>query len=403
MSATYGQKSRNRNGQGKGRFSGLPLFRAATLPPRWRFGSSCAGRSRAAVLSLILAVSVAGLGMSVAGCERASSAAPAPQGRPASGGMPPMPVETALVTVAAMTDRFQAVGSIEATEGIQVVPEIDGIVTALPFKEGETVAAGELLVQLDEAQLKADLDRALALLEQSQVTYNRTKGIVDEQMGAQQRLDDAGAALKVAQANVDLARSRWSKTRITAPFSGVVGARRISTGAYVKAGQTLTELTRLTDLRVSFSAPERYLATLKQGDEVTVTTPAYPGMPVKGRITVIEPMLDADTRSAQIIASLDNPRSLLRPGMSALVETSLDTRSEALTIPSEAVFSEGTQSLVYRLNPDSTVSRVPVVLGTRGADAVEIREGLSPGNTVVRTGYQKLFPGAKVMPIPAQS
>jgi membrane fusion protein, multidrug efflux system len=313
-----------------------------------------------------------------------------------------MPVEIATVKTMTMADRFEAVGSIEATDGILVVPEIDGVVTALPFKEGDPVAKGDLLVQLDETQLKADLDRSLALLEQSKVTYDRTKGIVDEQMGAQQRLDDAAAALKVAQANADLVRSRWSKARITAPFSGVIGARRVSLGAYVKAGQPLTELARLTELRVSFSAPEKYLASLRQGAEVTVTTPAYPELKVRGRIAVIEPMLEAQTRSAQLIAAIENPRNLLRPGMSALVSAELRARAQALTIPSEAVFAEGSQSLVYRLQPDSTVTRVPVTLGTRDADAVEVCAGLTPDARVVRAGHQKLFEGAKVMPVQAQ-
>jgi membrane fusion protein (multidrug efflux system) len=313
--------------------------------------------------------------------------------------MPPMPVETALVEVATMADRFEAVGSVEATDGILVVPEIDGLVRALPFKEGDNVAQGDLLVQLDDAQLKAALDRSEAIYQQNKATFDRTKGIVDEEMSPQQKLDDAEAALKVAQADVDLARSRWSKTRITAPFSGVVGARRVSVGSFVKAGDALTELARLSELRVVFSAPERYLGSLSRGAEIVVTTPAYPEMRVKGRITVIEPMLDAGTRSAQLVAVIDNPGGRLRPGMSAQVSAEMNHRGTALTIPNEAVFVEGVQALVYRVQGDSTVTRVPVTLGTRLSDVVEVRDGLAAGARVVRAGHQKLFEGAKVLPV----
>ncbi|HXF58754.1 MAG TPA: efflux RND transporter periplasmic adaptor subunit [Candidatus Saccharimonadales bacterium] len=321
----------------------------------------------------------------------------------AGGGMgfkpPPMPVETAPVAQGRVADRFEAVGSIEASEAITVVSEIDGTVVRLPFQEGTTVGRGGVIAQLDDAQLRAEVNRTEALRDQAQSTFNRVKSVVDQGAGAPQDLDDAAASLKVAQANLALAKSRLSKTHIQAPFSGALGARRVSPGAFIRAGQAITDLAKLDELRVNFSAPERYLGQLHRGAEVQIATTAYPGYALRGRIDVVDPVLDPSTRSARIVARVRNPGGKFRPGMSANVSAVLSQRLNALTIPSEAIFAEGDQSFAYVVKTDSTVTRAALTLGTRLSDAVEVVKGLAPGQTVVRTGHQKLFEGAKVIPV----
>jgi len=310
-----------------------------------------------------------------------------------------MPVETAPVVQTRVADRFEAVGTIEASEAITVVSEIDGTVVRLPFQEGTSIARGGLIAQLDDAQLRAEVNRTEALRDQAQSTYNRVKSVVDQGAGAPQDLDDAAAALKVAEANLALARSRLSKTHIQAPFSGALGARRVSPGAFIRAGQAITDLANLSELRVNFSAPERYLGQLHRGAEVAIGTTAYPGYALRGRIDVVDPVLDPTTRSARIVARVRNPGGKFRPGMSANVSAVLSQRQNALTIPSEAIFAEGDQSFAYVVKADSTVTRSALTLGTRLTDVVEVVKGLSPGQTIVRTGHQKLFEGAKVIPV----
>jgi membrane fusion protein (multidrug efflux system) len=315
--------------------------------------------------------------------------------------MPPMPVETATVAQSTVADPFEAVGTIEAEDAITVVSEIDAKVISLPFKEGAAIAKGGLMAQLDDMQLRAEEERAQAILEQRKVTYNRIKTITDEGLGAAQTLDDAAAALKVAEADLTLIRARLQKTRIVAPFAGIVGARQVSPGAFVRAGSPITELAQVDRLRIDFSAPERYYSSLQRGAEVKVTTTAYPGYELTGRVDVIEPVVDQATRRAKIVARIDNPGGKFRPGMSANVTVVLSERENALVIPSEAVFVEGNQALVFVIQPDSTVARTPVELGTRLRERVEVLNGLAAGTKVVRAGHQKLFPGAKVMPISA--
>ena len=352
--------------------------------------------TRTKIRTRALAAPLFALVLLVTGCTK---------GGPKGGGgfsMPPMPAETSVVTRERVFDRFEAVGSIEAGEQITVVSEIDAVVVSLPFHEGQPVAKGTLLARLDDAQLKAEVDRAAATRDQAKSTYDRVKEVVEQKAGSAQDLDDAAAALKVAEANLALARTRLSKTHIVAPFSGVVGSKRVSPGAYLRVGTAITDLAQIAELKVTFSAPERYLATLKRGSEVTVSTTAFPNVLLTGRIDVVDPVLDPGTRSAQVIARVRNPRGEFRPGMSANVSAVLSERMNALTVPNEAVFAEGNQTLVYVVGADSTVARTPVTLGTRLADVVEVVNGLEPGQRIVVAGHQKLFDKARVIPVESQ-
>ena len=313
--------------------------------------------------------------------------------------MPPTPVEVTDVKTENIADKFEAVGTIEAIEEVKIVAEIDASVKSLPFNEGSLIKKGELIAQLDDSQLSAEVNRTEALYNQSQSAYNRVKIIVDQKAGSQQDLDDAVANLKVAEANYELARARNAKTRITAPFEGTIGTRKISIGTFLRTGQEITELANLKEIRVSFSAPERYLAQMKKDAKVVISSTIFPGYSVSGRIIAIEPILDSETRNVKVVARVQNPGQKFRPGMSANVAAILSEHADALTVPNEAVFANGDQSFVYVVNSDSTVSATPVTLGMQTPLVVEILTGLTKGSQVVRTGHQKLFDGAKVMPI----
>lgn len=316
--------------------------------------------------------------------------------------MPPMPVEVAEVKEQRVADKFEAVGTIEAIEEITVVSEINAAVVSLPFEEGSKIKRGDLIAQLDDSQLAAEVNRTEALYTQSQATYNRVKSIVEQKAGTPQDLDDALASLKVAEANLKLAKARLDKTHIVAPFDGIVGSRRVSVGSFLRTGDAITELANLNEIRVSFSAPERFLSQLKKGAEVIVSSPVYPGHEVTGKIIAIEPVIDPETRSARIVARVQNPGQKFRPGMSANVSAILSERPRALTIPNEAIFANGNQSFVFAVNPDSTVKRVAITTGLQLADVAEVLQGLEKGMLVIQAGHQKLFEGAKVMPVNTQ-
>jgi membrane fusion protein (multidrug efflux system) len=276
-------------------------------------------------------------------------------------------------------------------------------VSSLPFAEGQPVAKGALIAQLDDREIRAAAEHAEAQREWSQSNADRAQKLFDQQLASQQQLDDARTNLKVAQADEALAKARLAKTRIRAPFSGMIGRRRVSPGAYLKAGDVITELARVDAMKVTFTAPERYLAQLRSGSKVEASTPALPGRAFQGSISVVDPIVDPDSRTIRVVARIPNSERMLRPGMSANVAVTFSERPNSLVIPDEAVFAEGNQSFVYVVKPDSTVARVAIELGSRDSARVEVLRGLEVGATIVRTGHQKLFDGAHVMPIPEQA
>lgn len=357
--------------------------------------SDSIGQNREPVASLTILFTVIAAISIQYGCSKQAGA---------GGGfaMPPTPVEVAQANSQEVVDQFEAVGTIEAIESVVLVSEIDAMVVSLPFEEGTAVRRGALIARLDDALLSADVQRAEALRSQQQTTYERVKAVVDQKAGALQDLDDAAAALKVADANLAFAKARYAKTRIVAPFDGLIGARRVSVGTFLRAGQPIAEIANLDDIRVRFSAPESFLARLQRGADVTVTAPVYPDHKLTGKIIAIEPVLNSATRSGQVAAVVPNPGRKFLPGMSANIAAVLGRRPNAITIPNEAVFANGNQSFVFVVNPDSTVVRTAIVLGSQMTDAVEVLQGLEPGAQIVRAGHQKLFDGARVAPVASQ-
>ena len=313
--------------------------------------------------------------------------------------MPPTPVEVAPVRSQTVRDQFHALGTIESEDNVQITSEVTGVVRSLPFAEGQPVQEGSMIALLDDREARAEADRAEAQRQLAAADFERAKKLAEKQLISARDLDDAQANMKVAEANATLARVHLEKTHIRAPFEGVVGRRLTSVGAWLKPGDPVTDLARLSSLRVAFSAPERLLGELRPGRVVEVRTPAWPDREFDGRVSVVDPIVDPVTRTVRMLARVPNRGGLLRPGLSADVSVTLASRDRALTIPDEAVFAEGSSNFVYVVKADSSVSRTVVQLGARDSSRVEITRGLSAGQTVVRTGHQKLFDGAHVMPV----
>ena len=326
-------------------------------------------------------------------------------GQKAKGGggfqMPPMPVEVSSVRPERLRQQFHALASIEGDERIEVTSQVSGVVRSLPFTEGQRVIEGTVLAQLDDREEKAAAERATAEREKDESSARRAEKLAEQQVISQAELDEVRAQLKVAQANEAEAVARHEKMLIRAPWAGVVGRRRVSPGAYVKSGDVITEVARVDVVKVRFSAPERYAQSLKVGVSVDAMTPAFPGEVFTGRATVVDPNVDPETRTVQIVARVPNPQGKLKPGMSANVSVTLEEHPEALVVPDEAIFAEGTQKFVFVVKNDSTVARTAVETGLRDSMRVEIVTGLVAGQQVVSAGHQKLFDGARVMPIPA--
>lgn len=314
--------------------------------------------------------------------------------------MPPMPVEVVDVRTATVRDGFTALGTMDAERNVEIVSEVAGTVKSLPFREGARVKRGALLAVLEDSEQRAEAERTAALAEQQRLAASRTDKLYAGKLVPAEEQERALAARKVAEASHELARARLEKMHIRAPFAGVVGWRRVSPGAYVRAGDVITDLAQSDRMRVSFAAPERFAGALRPGARVTLTTTAHPGEVFEGKIGIVDPQVDRETRTFDLIALLPNRDGRLKAGMSATVTATLEERAHALVVPDEAVIVEGNETFVYVVSPDSTVRRTVVALGLRDSSRVEVRSGLAAGERVVKAGHQKIFPGAKVMPVP---
>lgn len=309
----------------------------------------------------------------------------------------PMLVEAVPVTVGSMTESIQAVGTLQAIASIVVRPEIAGVIRRIGFSDGQLVERGAPLIELDQEELLAQANQAAAQEKMAQVTYDRLKRLSSQQttIVPAQQVDEARLALQAAAANSVLYATRLKKTVIRAPFSGVVGLRRISVGDYVQPGQDIVNLEDLRTLHVDFKVPEVWLSQLFTGQRLVVTTEAFPKAAFDGQVSAIDPRADALNRTVAVRAAVPNPQGELRPGLFATVRLTVGQEARALLIPEESVFLQREKTMVFRVE-DQVVRLNEVTLAVRERGMVQVRAGLKEGDQVVRTGTHKLHDGMRV-------
>ncbi|HRF72526.1 MAG TPA: efflux RND transporter periplasmic adaptor subunit [Accumulibacter sp.] len=313
------------------------------------------------------------------------------------GGMA-VPVETARVSASELAVDATAVGSLRSNESVVLRPEIAGRIASINFKDGASVGKGSLLVALDAATQAAELDQARASLALAEANYQRTRDLFAKKFISGQALDNAQAALKVQDASLALAQARLDKTRLRAPFAGVLGIRNVSVGDYVKEGQELVNLEDIATLKVDFRLPESYLGQLEPGQRLEVSSDALPGQVFTAVLEAINPLVEASGRAISLRASLPNSERRLRPGMFVRVRLIFERRSGVLLIPEQAVVPDSQTPYVYRV-VDGQAKRSPIKTGLRRDGQVEVTEGLHAGDEIVTAGQLKLRDGTPVQAV----
>ena len=309
-------------------------------------------------------------------------------------------VEAAPVTTGTVLDKIRAVGTLLPNESVMISPEIAGRIARLPFNEGDGVKAGDALVELDSAILRAELDKAQSDLTLAEANRKRAMTLATQGTGTLRARDEAVAAYQSATANVALAKARLEKTAITAPFSGVLGMRSVSAGAYVSPGDRIVQLAAIDPVKVEFRVPELALPSLQAGQKIQITVDALPGRTFDGAIYVVDPIVDANGRAIRLRARIPNPDGKLSPGLFARVEITVDRRDNAVLVPESAVFAEGQKHFVFRIVEGRAV-QTEVVLGKRRPGQVEVRNGLDPDAVVVTAGHGKIHNGSRVAVVKA--
>jgi membrane fusion protein, multidrug efflux system len=318
---------------------------------------------------------------------------------------PPEAVTTATATLQSWESLITAVGSLSAVQGVIVSAELTGKVSQIAFTAGASVKAGELLVRQDTSSEEAQLRSAEAAAALARLNLDRLSKLLGEKTISQSQFDNSEAAYKQAVAQADTMRAAIAKKTIRAPFSGRLGIRQINLGQVIKEGQSIVSLQALDPIFVDFSLPQQNLPQLKPGLAVRVTTDALPGEVVQGRITAINPQVEAATRTISVQATVANPDERLRPGMYVNVAVVMPSARQVLAIPAPAVlyapYSDSVFVVEERPDPAGGPSALTVrqqfaKLGERQGDFVAVLSGLKAGDTVVSTGVFKLRNGQAV-------
>jgi membrane fusion protein, multidrug efflux system len=325
----------------------------------------------------------------------AAAAAPAP-----AAPKPGTPVRAVPVKLGEVQSEVTAVGSILADESVIIRPEIDGRIVALPFNEGQAVPKGAKLVQLDASEYEAQMASSESQERTARQRFDRTQELFAQKFVSQDALDIAKNELKRAEAKVREDKVRVDRAAITAPFSGIVGVRLVSPGAYVKKGDDIVRLENISTVKLDFRVPEGYLSRLKSGQSIGVRVDAYPSEVFTGKVYALEPVVDEKTRTILLRARVPNQGTRLRPGMFARVSVLLETRTNAVLIPEQAIWPQGRESFVYRV-VDGKAALTKVQLGERRPGEVEVLKGLAANDVVVTDGQIKIKDGAGLTVLPS--
>lgn len=318
----------------------------------------------------------------------------------ASQPQPPAAVAAAVVEAEQWRPRLKAVGSLTASQGIDLATEVAGVVESLGFESGQTAAAGEVLLQLDASVDRAVLEGLVAQRKLAELQFERNQRLRRENSVSQSELDAARAGLDEAAAAVTAQRARLDKMSLRAPFSGRLGIRQVDIGQYLNPGDPVVTLQALDPVYADFSLPERHLAQLEPGQKVSLSVQAYPDETFTGVISALNSRIEENSRQLRVRATLSNPERRLRPGMFAEVEVWLPDVEQVLTLPRQAVVYNPYGSTVFLIREQDDgkleVQRRQIQTGKVRNGRISVTRGLEAGDRVVSAGQVKLRNGQAV-------
>ncbi len=321
-----------------------------------------------------------------------------PGGRGGPGGGRGQTVSEAVVGARSFTDEIRVLGVARGRRSVNITSSTSELITRVLFTDGQRVAAGTPLVELQAREEDAGIIEARAQVAQAQRQYDRFKGLADRGIAPRVSAEEAETALATARASLTAAQARRGDRMIRAPFAGVLGLSSVTAGTLVNPGGIITTLDDIDVVRVDFPVPERYLGVLRAGTPIRATIDAYGNEVFTGRIALIDTRINEQTRAVTARAEVPNPGYRIRPGMAVRVAVQQGQRT-APAAPEAAVQYEGDGAFVYRIakgEKGSTAQRVEVETGSVEGGFVEIVSGLNVGDRIVGSGLNRIQPGAPV-------
>jgi len=314
------------------------------------------------------------------------------------GGARGQAVSEVVVANRAFSDQIRVLGVARGRRSVNITSNTSELVTKILFQDGQRVAVGTPLVELQTREQDAGIIEAQARVDQAQREYERYKTLADRGVAPRVTAEQAETTLATARASLRAAESRRGDRMIRAPFTGVLGLSSITPGTLITAGSIITTLDDIDVIRVDFPVPERYLGVLRVGQPLTATSDAYGGEGFTGRIALIDTRVNEQTRAVTARAEFPNPGGRIRPGMMIRVSVAQGERQSA-AVPEAAIQYEGQGAFVYRIAPGangSSAQRVEIQTGAVEGGYVEIVSGVSVGERVVGSGLNRIQPNAPV-------
>ena len=321
-----------------------------------------------------------------------------PGGRGGPGGGRGQSVSEAVAAPREFSDRIRVLGVARGRRSVNITSSTSELVTRVMFADGQRVAAGTPLVQLQAREEDAAIAEARAQVARARTQYERYRTLSDRGFASAAMVEQYETELESARASLAAANARAGDRTIRAPFAGVLGLSTVTAGTLINPGAVIATLDDIDVVRVDFPIPERYLAVLRPGTPITATIDAYGDEAFTGRIALIDTRVNEQTRSITARAEIANPGARIRPGMAVRVAVQQGVR-QGIAVPEAAVQYEGDGAFVYRIangERGTTAQRVVVETGAVEGGFVEILSGLSNGDRVVGSGLNRIQPNAPV-------
>jgi len=313
--------------------------------------------------------------------------------------MPATSVTTVITKRETWPATLSVIGTAAAIQGVTVSADLPGTVDKIHFESGQWVNDGDILVELDTRQEKAQLANMEAQRDLARVQYGRSEQLSKAGVISKSEYDNAAAQQKATEAQVNDVKAAIARKTIHAPFSGVLGIRQISLGQYLAAGQAIVSLQSVNPIYVNFGVPQQDTQKMKIGRGLHVTSTDLPGEAFSGKITALDSVINEQTRNIQIQATLQNQGGKLRPGMYVQVELPLGQPRDVIPLPASAINYAPYGDSVYVVTDikDEKTGKtyrgvrqqIVKIEGSRG-DQVAITSGLNNGDEVVSAGVFRL-------------
>jgi membrane fusion protein (multidrug efflux system) len=319
--------------------------------------------------------------------------------------MPATSVTTVVAKRETWPTTLSVIGTAAAVQGVTVSADLPGTVDKIHFESGQTVHEGDILVDLDTRQEKAQLANMEAQRDLAHIQYGRSDQLAKAGVISKSEYDNAAAQQKATDAQVNDIRAAIARKTIHAPFTGVLGIRQISLGQYLAAGQAIVSLESRNPIYVNFGVPQQDAPKMKVGRSIHVSSEDNPALKANGRITALDSVINEQTRNIQIQATVENPGGELRPGMFLQVELPLGVSRDVIPLPASAINYAPSGDSVFVVGEMKDEKTGKTYLGVRQqivkiegskGDQVAIVSGLNPGDQVVSAGSFRLRNAAPV-------